>query len=268
MTTTTPTTVDSPSPQWFVGLGLLAGVLSALFGVGGGFLVVPLLIRMGLPTKRAAATSLAAVIPIACAALIPYAMDRQVHLGVAGILFAGGLIGAAVGTRLLTRVSARAVQYCFVVLLIIAAIRLAVTVAEGSPGALTWKIDIGLALLGLATGVLSGLHGVGGGFIMVPGMMVIASMPSLLAKGTSLAAIIPTALYGTWRNRSAGLIDTAAAARVAAGGVVASVITGLLAVNLDQRLSNAGFALMLFALAVSMWRTARSADSEPSALSS
>ncbi len=248
--------------QRYIALGLLAGVLSALFGVGGGFLVVPLLIKLGLSTKRAAATSLAAVMPIALTALVPYAYKQQVHLGVASILFAGGLIGAALGTTLLTKVTAKVVQNSFSVLLLIAAARLALSVAEGDMGQLTWKIDAGLAMLGLATGVLSGLLGVGGGFIMVPGMMVIASMPSLLAKGTSLAAIIPTALYGTWRNQSRSLIDWSAAWRVGLGGVIASALTAVVAVKLDQRLSNAGFAMMLLALSVSMWRTARRTHAE------
>jgi uncharacterized protein len=236
--------------------------MSALFGVGGGFLVVPFLIRLGLATKRAAATSLAAVIPIAVTALVPYANKQHVHLGVAVILFCGGLIGAAIGTTLLAKVSAQTVRYCFSGLLILAAIRLALSVAEGDMGRLNWKIDIGLALLGLATGILSGLLGVGGGFIMVPGMMVIASMPSLLAKGTSLAAIVPTAMYGTWRNHTRMQIDWHAASRVAIGGVIASAATAVVAVELDQRISNAGFAVLLAILAVSMWRTAPETHSE------
>jgi uncharacterized protein len=263
--TESPTGQPNKSGYRFVGLGLLAGILSALFGVGGGFLVVPLLIRLGVTTKRAAATSLAAVIPIALTALIPYAYKQQVHLGVAALLFAGGVVGASIGTTLLVKVSAKSVQYCFAVLLIVAAIRLAWSVAEGDMGRLNWQIDLGLGLLGVATGVLSGLLGVGGGFIMVPGMMVIASMPSLLAKGTSLAAIIPTAIYGTWRNhihKSDPMIDWAAAVRVAGGGVIASAVTAVVAVKLDQRLSNAGFAALLLIMAISMWRTARETHSD------
>jgi uncharacterized protein len=253
---------SSSSGYRFVLLGLAAGVLSGLFGVGGGFLVVPILIKLGIPTKRAAATSLAGVIPIAVAALIPYAADRQVHLGVAGILAVGGFIGTSLGTTLLKKVRARTIQYAFAALLLVAAIRLAIVVAEGEMGDLTWKIDLGLALLGLSTGVLSGLLGVGGGFIMVPGMMVIASMPSVLAKGTSLAAIIPTAIYGTFRNLRSDLVDKGAAVRVAGGGAVASLFTALVAVDMNQRIANGAFAALMLTLAFTMWRSAHRMGSE------
>ncbi len=247
-------------PRWYVGLGLLAGVLSGLFGVGGGFIVVPLLMRLGLPTRRAAATSLAAVIPIACAALVPYWFNDQVHGGVGLLLFAGSMAGTLLGTNLLRKVPVRVIQYLFVGILLLAAARLAISVAAGEQRPLTWQIDVGLALLGVATGLLSGLLGVGGGFIMVPGMMFIASMPSNLAKGTSLAAIIPSALVGSWRNYRGGLVDLSAATRVGLAGAVASAASATLAVRINQRVSNAAFAAMLLVLAVSMLLTARKGE--------
>jgi uncharacterized protein len=196
------------------------------------------------------------------AALVPYAAERKLHLGVAAILAAGGFVGTRVGTSLLRKVSARTIQYGFSLLLLVAAIRLAIVVAEGDMGRLTWQIDLGLALLGLGTGILSGLLGVGGGFIMVPGMMVIASMPSVLAKGTSLAAIIPTAIYGTIRNLSNELVDKPAAARIALGGATASLMTGFVAVELNQRVTNGAFAVLMLTLAWSMWRSAQRMGSE------
>ncbi len=248
-------------PGWkFVALGMIAGVLSGLFGVGGGFLVVPLLIKLGIDTKRAAATSLAAVIPIAAAAAIPYAIDRKVHLAIAAILVVGGFAGARLGTALLPRVKARNLQFIFAGILLLAALKLAWTVADAKLGQLSWSVDLGLALLGFATGVLSGLLGVGGGFIMVPGMMLVASMPSALARGTSLAAIIPTALYGTVLNQSAGMIDVGPAWRVGLFGAIASAVTARVAVGVNPRTTNAGFAVLLFFLAAYMIRVATVAD--------
>lgn len=249
-------------PRWYVGLGLLAGVLSGLFGVGGGFIVVPLLIRFGLPTRRAAATSLAAVIPIACAALVPYWFDHQVHGAAAALLFAGSMTGTLLGTNLLRRVPVKAIQYLFVAILLLAAVRLAITVVSGEQRQMTWKIDLGLAVLGMMTGILSGLLGVGGGFIMVPGLMFIASMPSNLAKGTSLAAIIPSAMVGSWRNNRSGLVDLSAAVRIGLPGAVASAISAAVAVKIDQRVINAAFAALLLVLAVSMLGTAAKGEPE------
>ncbi len=255
-------TLRGPSGQQrYVALGLVAGALSGLFGVGGGFIVVPLLIRMGLPTRRAAATSLAAVIPIACAALVPYWLDGNVHGGVSLIIFLGAMVGTFLGTTLLRRVPVRAIQFLFVFILLAAAARLAISVAGGDQEPLTWKIDLGLVALGSATGVLSGLLGVGGGFILVPGMMVIASMPSALAKGTSLAAIIPSAMFGSWRNHRNGLVEVPAAVRVGLAGAFASLISATLATAIDQRVINAAFAALLLALAATMLRTA--IDGEP-----
>jgi uncharacterized protein len=93
-------------------------------------------------------------------------------------------------------------------------------------------------------------------------MMVIASMPSNLAKGTSLAAIIPSALFGSWRNHRNGLVELPAAVRVGIAGAFASVISAALAVNLDQRLTNAAFAALLLTLAVTMLRTAMTGTPE------
>jgi uncharacterized protein len=247
---------DSAPASRLVALGVLAGVLSGLFGVGGGFIVVPMLIKLGLPTRKAAATSLAAVIPIAAAALVPYALDRNVHFGVGLLLFGGSLAGTLLGTNLLRRVPVRAIQFLFVAILLAAGARLAITVASGETQPLTWKIDVGLALLGAATGVLSGLLGVGGGFIMVPGMMFIASMPSNLAKGTSLAAIIPSAIVGSWRNHRAAMVDLNAALKVGLTGAAASAASASLAVKLNQRVTNAAFAALLLVLAAAMLRTA------------
>jgi uncharacterized protein len=254
----------SPSiPVWkFALLGLLAGVLSGLFGVGGGFIIVPLLIKLGIETKRAAATSLAAVIPIAIAAVVPYALHHKVHGLIAAILVVGGFAGARLGTALLPRIPESYLQFGFAALLTLAALKLAFTVADGFLEPLTVRVEFGLVALGFITGVLSGLLGIGGGFVMVPGMLLVASMPGALAKGTSLAAVIPTALYGSWRNRSVDMIDVGPAWRIGLCGAATSSLSARFAVGLNPRLANGGFAVLLFGLAAYMWRTARNNKSE------
>jgi uncharacterized protein len=238
----------------FAGLGTVAGTLSGLFGVGGGFLIVPGLRRFGLSTRAASATSLMAVIPIATAALIPYAIDGNVQPVVAALLVVGGLVGTALGTRLLNVLPVRTIRVCFAVLLVAAAAKLLVTVTEGELADFSFTVDAELVALGMATGVLSGLLGVGGGFVMVPGMMLIASMPSAPARGTSLAAILPTALYGTWRNRQAGLVETRQAMTIGGAGALASAAIAVVAGGLNTRVSNIAFAVLLIVLAITMLR--------------
>ncbi len=231
-------------------LGLVAGVLSSLFGVGGGFVIVPSLSGFGLDQRQANATSLAAVLPISIAASIAYLRNGEVNWGVAAVLVVGGLVGAEFGTRLLARVSTRSLKVGFVVILVIAAIRLLFSISSGSTVHLTTVTGIELGIVGFGIGALSGMLGIGGGFLMVPAMMLIASMTPAVAKGTSLLAIIPTALFSTIRNHRRGLLDSRTAATVGLAGAISSVIVGAVVGGLKPSVSNALFAVLLIGIAI------------------
>ena len=128
--------------------------------------------------------------------------------------------------------------------------------------------DLALAyvVVGLATGALSGLLGIGGGAIMVPIMAVVFGIPSVVAKGTSLAVIIPTALMGTLRNRSKANVDLSSAVVIGITGVVMAIVGAWVSARMSDTLSNALFAVLLISVAVRMLRqawteTARAAGS-------
>jgi uncharacterized membrane protein YfcA len=88
-----------------VAIGLGAGVLSGLFGVGGGIVMVPAMVLMaGLPQQRASATSLAAIVPIAVVGAIVFGRAQSVDLGAAAFLTVGSLIGVQLGTLAMTRI--------------------------------------------------------------------------------------------------------------------------------------------------------------------
>ena len=107
-------------------LGVAAGVVSGLFGVGGGVLVVPgLAIWMGLDQKRAAATSLATIVASAGAALVLFGAADSVDWDSALYLLAGAVVGAWLGTRLLDRVPMAVLTWVFAGLMLVAATRLA-----------------------------------------------------------------------------------------------------------------------------------------------
>jgi hypothetical protein len=240
-------------------LGLVAGVLSGMFGVGGGFLIVPALVAfVALDQRVASGTSLIAVIPISVAALVGYASKDQVDLFIAMLLVVGGLVGAEIGTRLLDRLPIRTLQVAFAVVLVVAALRL---ILGGSPAAGSTQLgllrDGALVVLGFGTGVLSGLLGVGGGFVMVPGMLLVASMPSALARGTSLAAILPTALFATVRNLRNANADLRIGALVGMCGAVSASLVSRAAVGLDPRLANRMLGGLLLVLAAKMVIDAR-----------
>lgn len=105
----------------FAAIGLLAGLLGGLLGVGGGFIMVPLqVLYAGQDQRRANATSLAAVIPIAVVGAVIYyfAGSRpQVDLAFAGLLILGGMVGAYVGARLASRVPEARLRMVVAVLL-------------------------------------------------------------------------------------------------------------------------------------------------------
>jgi uncharacterized protein len=111
-----------------VAIGLLAGLLSALFGVGGGIVAVPLLIlAVGMEPRSATATSLGMIGITAVAGTIGYAIGGHVEVGYAALVGIPAAFGAVGGAALQQRVNARTLSYLFSVLLVAIAVRLFVT---------------------------------------------------------------------------------------------------------------------------------------------
>ena len=170
--------------------------------------MVPLLVWLiGLDQRHASATSLVAIVPSAVAGAIQYAVAGHLDL-VAGLLIAaGGIAGSLVGTRLLKTLPLGWLRWLFIALLLVTAVRLLFEVpSRGSDIVLTPGTIAGLVVLGLVMGVASGLFGIGGGVIAVPVLITMFGASDLVAKGTSLLAMIPTALTGSVANTRNGLV--------------------------------------------------------------
>jgi uncharacterized protein len=253
------TAVSAPSRSTLAVLvvGLAAGFLSGVFGVGGGILIVPGLVIVAKMDQRLAhGTSLAAVLPIAGASVITYGLHDNIDWPVAFFLAVGAVLGALLGTRLLHVLPHRTLAILFAVVLIVSAIRLFIPMdADGRADLSAWMC-IALLLVGLAAGVLAGLLGVGGGIILVPAMIVLLGIPPVIAKGTSLAVIIPTAVMGTWRNRRRGNADMSAAAVLGGAGILTAFFGAWVADRMNDALSNALFAVLLSAVAIRLLRDA------------
>lgn len=231
-------------------VGLAAGLLGGMFGVGGGILIVPALtIVLGFDQRLAHGTSLAAILPIAGAGLVTYGVAGNVDWPVALWIALGAIGGAIIGTRLLQVISKRALTIGFVIVMLATAVRLFIPTEGTEREALTVLGALGLFGIGLLSGTLAGLLGVGGGIIMVPAMVVLFGIPSVIAKGTSLAVIIPTSIMGTLRNRAVRNADVRVGAIIGLAGVVSAVVGGMIADRMSDPLSNALFAGLLIVVA-------------------
>ncbi len=235
----------APAPGWLraAGIGIAAGVLSGLFGVGGGIIMVPLLVAWyALDQRRASATSLLAILPIATASAAGYALTGSVDPRAGLALAVGGVLGGQVGARLLPRTPIPRLQLWFGLLSLATAARLALD--GGGPGdAAGGPLAVALlVLVGVAAGVLAGLLGVGGGIIMVPGLVLLAGADADTARGTSLMVVILTALTASVTNLRNSLVEV----RVAAIAGLVGVPAGLAGAALGQWLPERT-ALVLFA---------------------
>lgn len=232
-------------------VGLVAGFLSGIFGVGGGILVVPgLTIFVRMDQRLAHGTSLAAILPISLASLITYWGHQHVDWPVAFWLSCGAIVGSIVGTHLLAVTSKRALGLIFASVLIVSAIRLFIATQGDGRDQLHLSIVLSLIAIGFAAGALAGLLGVGGGIVLVPAMIVIFGISSVIAKGTSIAVIVPTAIMGTIRNRSAKNVDLTAAMIIGCSGIVSAIAGGFVSALLTDTTSNVLFAILLVAVAI------------------
>lgn len=244
-------------------VGVLAGFLAGLFGVGGGILMVPALVMvMHMDQRLSHGTSLAAVVPIALSSTLSYSLAGEVDWPVVACLAIGAIAGAVVGTHLLGVLPQKVLGYAFALLLVLTAARLVFDHADAAGRAVLGLGDVALLVLtGLAAGVIAGLLGVGGGIIMVPVMVVGFDMSAATAKGSSLAVIIPTAVMGTWRNLRSGNVDVAVAVASGLAGVASAFLGGLISVGMSQSLSNTLFAVLLVVVAARMlWQLVREGD--------
>lgn len=245
-----------------LGLGGMVGVLSGMFGVGGGFLMTPLLFFIGIPPAVAVATEANQIVASSFSGVLAHLKRKTVDLRMGAVLLAGGLVGAALGVVLFNYLRSMGqvdllVRLCYVVFLGIigslmfieslGAIRRARSAAKGKPVALPRRRErkwvhtlpfkmrfrttglyisiIPPLLVGLLVGILAAIMGVGGGFIMVPAMIYLLGMPTKVVVGTSLFQIIFVTAFTTLLHATTNYtVDMALAVLLLLGGVVGAQI--------------------------------------------
>ena len=243
-------------------LGLLVGLFSGLFGVGGGIILVPLMVLlMRADQKQAQATSLVVVALGASSGAITYAVGDSVSWASVPFLIAGGLLGSWIGTVVVKKAQVRWLQLLFAALLVVTALRIGLdsllrsndVIADFSP-----LVALGLAASGFVMGLLSSLLGVGGGIIVIPLLVAIFGFPQQLAAGTSLVTMIPLALFAAFRLTRSGFTQWMRGLQIGGGSIPGAVGGALLALALDPGLVQIGFGVLLIVAAASMARKALS----------
>ncbi|MDF7640118.1 sulfite exporter TauE/SafE family protein [Bifidobacterium sp. ESL0784] len=190
-----------------IAVGLIAGFFSGLFGIGGGSIIVPALVWLGMTQRHAAATSLAAIIPLSISGVISYAISGHVDWIAALLMVIGTIIGSQIGSWLLSRLSEVFLRWFFVAFLAFVVVsQLILTPSRNSSIHLTVIKGILLVLLGVLIGMLSALLGIGGGAVTVPALSLLFGASDLIARGTSLLAMFPSAITGTIANWERGLV--------------------------------------------------------------
>ena len=242
-----------------LGLGGLVGVLSGMFGVGGGFLMTPLLFMIGIPPAVAVATEANQIVASSVSGALAHLRRRTVDVRMGLVLLAGGLVGAALGVQVFNLLKSMGqvdllVRLCYVLFLGVVgglmfaeslrAIRRArregpaprlVRRERGWVHALPLKVKFRTSglyisaippfLVGLAVGVLAAIMGVGGGFIMVPAMIYLLGMPTKVVVGTSLFQIVFVTAFATMLHATTNqTVDMMLAVLLLVGGVVGAQV--------------------------------------------
>ena len=233
-----------------MGFGVGAGLLSGMFGLGGGIIIVPgLMFALRMDQRRAHGTSLAGVLPISMASIITYWVHDHIDWTVTLWLTIGSVGGALIGARLLAVLPKRVLTLLFVAVLAIAGIRMFFEIDTTGTTVIDTGSAIALIVIGFFVGALAGMLGIGGGLITVPIMIVIFHVPPAVAKGTALAVVIPTALSGTVQNMANKNADLFAALLVSTTGIFAAVAGGWIASLMSAAVSNFLFAVLLMVIA-------------------
>jgi uncharacterized membrane protein YfcA len=244
-------------------IGLGAGVMAGMFGIGGGVVMVPALIAiMGFSIVQANGTSLAALMmPVGIFAVMEYKRKGLTDFRVAGIFAIGLLLGVYFGARFAIALPSDILKQLYGIFLLWVSWKFAepkklwakirnleinselTSVTSKEEKSLPWYI---LLPVGILAGILSGLFGIGGGLLIVPLLVTFMNFSPKKAVGTSLAALLlPVALPGVIEYYNAGQLHIQYAAFLAGGLVIGSIAGAKITIALPTATVKRVYALFL-----------------------
>jgi len=268
-------------------LGLGVGLLSGMFGVGGGFLTTPLLIVYGIPPTVAAASSASQVTGASVSGVFAHLRRQGVDLHMGAVLIAGGVLGSGAGALLFRLLQASGqidtvIAILYVLMLgSIGWLMLSESLgsiraqrAGSAPKAkrrrhhpmvaalpLRWRFyrsglyisPLAPLLLGFATGILTMLLGVGGGFILIPAMLYLLGMPAQVVVGTSLFQILFVSAAATMvHSVTTKAVDIVLAVLLLLGSVVGAQLGARFAARAKPEYLRLVLAVMVLLVALRM----------------
>ena len=279
-----------------LGLGGAVGFLSGMFGVGGGFLMTPLLIFTGIPPAVAVGTEAVQIVATSMSGVLAHWRRKAVDFKMAGVLLAGGAVGSIIGVLIFSALRSEGqidlfISLAYVVFLgvigalmmvesvrAIQASRSGKSVSARKPGTHGWihglpfKVRfrrsrlyisaIPPLLIGLSVGILAAIMGVGGGFIMVPAMIYLLRMPTNVVVGTSLFQIMfVTGLAAIMHATLNQTVDIVLAMLLLVGGVLGAQVGVRVGHKLRGEQLRALLALMVIAVCLRLaWELVATPD--------
>ncbi len=266
------------------GIGFVVGWLSGLFGVGGGFLLTPVLILIGIPSPVAVASGANQTLGASVSGLMAQARRGNVDWLMGGVLVGGGLLGSVAGVQLFAflravgQVDAAVAIFYVVVLGVVGTLMMMESVraifrrrraaprrlhqhswAHGLPFKLRFRKSrlyisvIPPVAVGFAIGVLSAVMGVGGGFMLVPAMIYILGMPTSVVIGTSLFQVVCVTASVTFLQAvQVGGVDIVLTLLLLVGAVAGAQFGAAMGGRLRGEETRALLGLLVLAVAASL----------------
>ena len=282
-----PIAGQSVNALFIVLLGFGVGVLSGMFGVGGGFLTTPLLIFYGIPPTVAVASATTQITGASVSGAMVHMRRGGVDLKMAGVMIVGGLAGSFVGAALFRMLQSSGqvdvvISLLYVMILgwigaimmreSLAALGLIEAKSQGDerPHHNRWVASLPLRwrfytsglyispvapmAIGFAAGVMTVLLGIGGGFILVPAMIYVLGMPARVVIGTSLVMILAVSAGTTMvHSLTTHAVDIVLAALLLVGGVIGAQYGAILTTRLKPDYLRLALAVIILLVAVRMF---------------
>ncbi|MGM1030449.1 MAG: sulfite exporter TauE/SafE family protein [Actinomycetota bacterium] len=236
-----------------LGLALLVGVSLGLLGGGGAILTVPILTAVaGVETRAAIASSLLVVGVTSAVSLVRHARAGRVRWRIGAIFGAAGAVGALAGGALGAQLPATLLMLVLAATMVAAAVAMLRRRAPAeTDGAATPRLPLVL-LVGAAVGMLAGLVGAGGGFLIVPALVLLVGLPTGVAVGTSLMVIAMQTLVGLAAQPGLADVPWALVLPFAAIAIVGALLGSTLTGRIPDRMLRRAFAGLVLVVAAAI----------------